>query len=185
MPVRRMIGFRPRTDRIVEKERVLPSASVNLLRLRGRAFLHGKTVRQGSRLKSGYFGSPEIETDLMEYAEPELYLHLDLSARGADDHVAYRTMPGSFSPEPNLRDGLRQDPALNLCGHGLIESTHRLPPAGVVASARSAVPSRPARVRREVPGILAEPKAMVQVYTVVPSVPTASRKWRREHCASN
>ena len=51
----------------------------------------------------------------MEFPEPGLDLHLDLGVRGADDQVAHRTIPAPSSPQPSLRDGLRQDPALNLC----------------------------------------------------------------------
>ena len=64
----------------------------------------------------------------MEYPAPGLYLHLDLGVRGADGHMAYRTMPAPSSPDPSPRNGLRQDPALNLCRDGLIEDAHRFPP---------------------------------------------------------
>jgi|HubBroStandDraft_4_1064222.scaffolds.fasta_scaffold528661_1 hypothetical protein len=77
------------------------------------------------RPKSGDDLSPAIEAGLMEYPPPGLYLHLDLGVRGADDHVAYRTMPTPPSPEPSPRDGRRQGPALNLCRDGLIENAHR------------------------------------------------------------
>jgi hypothetical protein len=52
----------------------------------------------------------------MEYPASGLNRHLDLGVRGADDHVAYRTMPAPSSPDPSPRDGLRQDPALNVPG---------------------------------------------------------------------
>jgi hypothetical protein len=64
----------------------------------------------------------------MEYPAPGLYLHLDLGVRGADGHMAYRTMPAPSSPDPSPRNGFRQDPALNLCRDGLIEDAHRFPP---------------------------------------------------------
>jgi hypothetical protein len=38
----------------------------------------------------------------MEYPAPGLYLHLDLSVRAADDHVAYRTMPALFLSRTEL-----------------------------------------------------------------------------------
>jgi hypothetical protein len=50
----------------------------------------------------------------MEYPAPGLDFHLDLGVRGADDHMADRTMPAPSSPDPSPRDGLRQEPALNL-----------------------------------------------------------------------
>lgn len=37
----------------------------------------------------------------MEYSAPGLYLHLDLGVRGADGHMAYRTMPAPSSPDPS------------------------------------------------------------------------------------
>ena len=58
----------------------------------------------------------------MKYPAPGLDLHLDLGVRGADDHMAYRTTPAPSSYDPSPGDGLRQDPALNLCRDGLIES---------------------------------------------------------------
>ena len=72
----------------------------------------------------------------MEYPAPGLYLHLDLGVRGADGHMAYRTMPASSPPDPASRNGLRRR-ALNPCRNGLIESAHRLPPTGVMAGARN------------------------------------------------
>jgi len=64
----------------------------------------------------------------MEYPAQGLYLHLDLGVRGTDGHMAYRTMPAPSSPDPSPRNGLRQDPALNLCHDGLMENAHRFPP---------------------------------------------------------
>jgi hypothetical protein len=38
---------------------------------------------------------------VVEHPEPELDLHLDLGVRGADDHVADRTVPAPSSPDPD------------------------------------------------------------------------------------
>ena len=77
------------------------------------------------RPKSGYDVSPEIEAGLMEYPASGLDLHLNLGVRGANGHMAYRTMPAPSSSDPSLRNGLRQGPTLNLCRDGLIETAHR------------------------------------------------------------
>src|SRR5512132_555165 len=69
----------------------------------------------------------------MEDPASGLYLHLDLGVRGADDHVAYRTMSTSCSPDPAFPDGLRQDSALNPCRDGLIQNAHRFLPSTVGA----------------------------------------------------
>ena len=68
----------------------------------------------------------------MEDSASGLDLHLDLGVRLADDQVAYRTMSAPPSPEPSPRDGLRQDPALNLCRDGPIGMlTGSLPPSPI------------------------------------------------------
>jgi hypothetical protein len=84
----------------------------------------------------------------MEDPASGLHLHLDLGVRGADDHVAYRTMSTSSSPDSAFRDGLRQDSALNPCRDGLIENAHRFLPLAVMARAGSALGSYSARTRR-------------------------------------
>jgi len=105
----------------------------------------------------------------MEYPAPRLDLHVDLGVRGADDHMAYRTMPAPSSPDPRPRDGLRQDSALNLCHDGLINRAHGFPPTGVIwrvhESAWEAAQHTPgAKLRRG----LAKTKAVARMAPGVP-----------------
>src|SRR6266851_1906830 len=77
----------------------------------------------------------------MEFPEPGLDLHLDLGVRGADDQVAHRTIPAPSSPQPSLRDGLRQDPALNLCHES--PASQLRPMTARIRNTSRAIPSSP------------------------------------------